>query len=170
MIKLAGILFVITACSLVGISMSQALSKRVRELKLVLVFIDKLKTHIQWGKTPTKQAITELAKDRRFLPLLFLKETAKNLASSGNFPLIWRQAVSDKSKSMQIDHSDTEYISGIANILGSSDEVGQINALTLTETMIKQNLEIATRKKEVYGKLYNSLGVLTGGIIAIFLL
>ena len=65
---------------------------------------------------------------------------------------------------------DLEQLVSISRILGASDAEGQLSALEVVEQNLKRNLEQAQQLCTTRGKLYRSMGALSGAALAILIL
>lgn len=76
MMKCIGLLLLFLTSAGAGILLSDRLNKRVKELELTLVFLDKLKTCLTYQNLPTNEMIELLAED----------PSCKSLAVSDRMP------------------------------------------------------------------------------------
>lgn len=170
MLKLIGIGLMIAATTMVGLNMSASLSKRVSELEASLVLLEKMQTYLRYEQTPTDELIEKLATLELFGSLRFLTECRRDMGKGTPFPQAWRAGVNRAKGAMHLSDKDLEAVRGISQIIGMSDAQGQISALDVTQDMLRDSLQEARQKKDTYGRLYRSLGVLSGVGIGIFLL
>jgi stage III sporulation protein AB len=154
---------------MIGITMSSKLSKRASELELLLVLIEKIQTYLRYKRSPTNQLIEELSEYDMFSPFKFLKDCKKMLESSLDFPTAWKNGVLQNQYNMNLVPGDISIVCSLSDILGATDVDGQLSALDLTSSLLKQSLKEAQDKKASHGKLYRSLGVLAGVGVAIII-
>ena len=148
--------------------MSSNLSKRVNELETGILLLEKMQTYLRYGKIPTSELVRALASNENFTALTFLKECSQKIEQGDAFPDAWKSAVG-LWRDTRLNEKDKEILSGVSDILGSSDYESQVNSLGLTAALLEQNLKEALDAKNTTGKLYRSLGVLIGIGIAIFI-
>ncbi len=154
---------------MIGISMSGNLSKRVSELELCLVLLEKIQTFLRYEQTPTGELMEKLASFKMFAPLPFVKECSRRLNQGESFPSAWEQGLNSTQNQTHLTPKDYAVLSGVAPVIGTSDAQGQISALDVIREMLNENSKEARQKKNTYGRLYRSLGVLSGIGLGIFL-
>lgn len=86
------------------------------------------------------------------------------------FPDAWKQGLQETKQQMNLEQEDWSILSMIGGLLGSMDAKGQLNELTMVQSMLTQNLEAAKQSQTEKGKLYRSLGVLSGIGLAILMI
>ena len=168
MIKILGLIFVVAASGLAGLLMSSNLSKRVNEIETSILLLEKMQTYLRYSKIPTSELIRSLAYNENFIALTFLKECNRKIEQGDAFPEAWKSGLR-LWRDTRMNEKDKEILSGVSDILGSSDSESQMNSLELTASLLKQNLKEALEEKNTTGKLYRSLGLLIGIGMAIFI-
>ncbi|MCL2089587.1 MAG: stage III sporulation protein AB [Oscillospiraceae bacterium] len=163
-IKIIGMAAIIAAGGFAGLYMSGSLSKRVSELELVLLLIERLKTSIRYSHTHTSVIVAEAASH---IPLSFLSDCRDNLDRQPGFPVAWRTALERYDGNLTA--ADIQAVGTIGGILGSCDAQGQTEALELTAERIGACLEDARKERDTKGKMYRSLGILAGVGLSIIL-
>ncbi|MDD6236299.1 MAG: stage III sporulation protein AB [Clostridiales bacterium] len=148
--------------------MSSNLSKRVNELENSILLLEKMQTYLRYSKIPTSELIRALAYNENFTALTFLKVCSQKIEQGEAFPEAWKSGIF-LWKDTRMNEKDKEILSGVSDILGSSDYESQVNSLGLTAALLEQNLKEALAAKNTTGKLYRSLGVLIGIGMAIFI-
>ena len=156
------------ASGLAGLRMSSNLSKRVNEIEISILLLEKIQTYLRYSKIPTSELIHSLAYNENFIALTFLKECSRKIEQGNAFPEAWKSGIC-LWRDTGMNKRDKEILSGVSDILGSSDYESQINSLELTASLLEQNLKEALDEKNTTGKLYRSLGVLIGIGMAIFI-
>lgn len=133
-----------------------------------ILLIEKIETYLRYGQVPTQELISRLCESEGIRSLTFLKNCYKKMERGDAFPTAWRTSLEEWNNT-KLKQEDKKALYDVADILGSSDYESQINALDLTEVLLKQGLEDAVKEKETGGKLYRSLGILFGIGAAIFM-
>ena len=168
--KFLGITLVFLVSAMIGLYLSDRLKKRTKELETCLIFIDKLKTSLRYRVMSTNDLIRSSA-ETETLSCLSCIATASDLLKSGmSFPLAWKKAVESFSKDSTMIKEDLEILASLAEIVGTRDLEGQINALEMIESQFRHQLDQARLAHEKKGKLFRSLGALTGIGLAIVLI
>lgn len=170
MMKYIGLLLLFLTSAGIGLLLSERLNKRVKELELLLAFLDRLKTCLNYQNLPTDEMIEQLADDPSCQALPFLIPCRELLRRSVNFPEAWKKSVLRAKDKMALKEEDFSQLLSLANIIGSSDTEGQLNAISMTEELLKCQRKEALDFKEKKGRLYRSLGALMGAGMVIILL
>lgn len=152
-----------------GIILSERLNKRVKELELILIFLDKLKTCLIYQNLPTNEMIDLLSENSSCKSLLFLKPCQELLSNQTGFPLAWESAIEQSKDKMHLNDTDYSLLLSLSDIIGSSDTKGQLNAIGMVEKLLGDQRKEAQQAREKKGKLYRSLGALAGAGMVIIL-
>ncbi len=153
-----------------GITASLKLSKRAEELKTILLMIDKIKTCLAFEKAHTKDIISKLCGQSEFSKLYFLNDCRNILSENADISRAWKISVENSYKQLHLERSDLSLLTSIGNILGSADSKSQTDELELLAGFFNRDLESAVTAYKTQGRLYRSLGVLSGIGIAIVLI
>ena len=167
MLRLVGALLLAACPAIIGILLSSGLSRRRTELLQAIELIERLKTEISYSAREVNEIVRGLGEEDCFEKLSFLRECSAQL-SKMPFPQAWRTAVHSAPTAMIGD--DLEQLASISRILGASDAEGQLSALEVVEQNLKRNLEQAQQLCTTRGKLYRSMGALSGAALAILIL
>lgn len=152
-----------------GLRASNKLNKRVSELRLTLIMIDKIKTLLTYSGCTTDDIIKQLRCDDELHNLVFI-EKCSELIRSSNTSVAWRTSIEDTATKSSLSLQDRAHLISIGSILGAYDAKTQIAKLDLITEFIKKNLENATVKAKDNAKLYRTLGVLCGiGTVIMFM-
>ncbi len=153
-----------------GFLLSDRLNKRLKNLEIVLIFLDRLKTCLVYQNFPTKEIIDFLAEDSFCKSLPFITVCQELLKKQNNFPSAWKKAVQQTKGQMNLTEADLSPIFSLSDIIGSADVEHQISALLMTEELLKRQREEAEEAKRKKGRLYRSLGALAGVGMVIILI
>lgn len=80
----------------------------------------------------------------------------------------WRYGIENSKTNMQED--DLKVLLNLEKLLGKTNIDGQLSELTLIDTFISKQIEDASEKQKKNEKLYRSLGIIAGLVIAIILI
>ena len=169
MLKILGMILIFCTSSGVGILLSNSLSKRVKEIELLLALIEKIETHIRFHQTPTPQMIVQIHKSGQFDELPFVSMCAEKMKIIKVFPIAWRTSVEETASDTHLKSEDIALVYTLSDTLGASDVDGQLSALTLLRQLLQQNLSEALEKKKSHSKMYRTLGVLAGFAVVIMI-
>lgn len=153
-----------------GITASKNLSQRVTELRLILILIDKINTSLLYKQTYTKDLIDELSENEQFGKLYFLENCKNSLQENADISIAWKESLKLASNCLHLEKEDMNLLKSIGNIIGAYDAKSQVDELNLVSDFIRKNLESATNKYQTQGKLYRTLGILSGIATAIVLI
>lgn len=132
--------------------------------------IEKMQTYLKYEKMPTGEMVEQLSANHSLEGLCFLKHCREGMQDNPNFPVVWKSSVEQSTPQLSLVQEDYEILDLIGGVLGGSDLQSQLGGLTLVSGLVKQNLNDANGQKETKGKLYRSLGVLSGIGIAVLVL
>lgn len=166
MLKLIGMIMIIMTTSLIGTNFSGALTQRVKRLKNIEIMFDTMATLIKFKAATTGEILSELAKDATFDDLIFIHNARSSYEDSNPFPQAWKDGV-DSDISLKDDEKQLLFSAGRS--LGTSDCDGQLSMLEIYRHNIAGMYERAKEESVNKGRLYRSLGVLTGVFISVML-
>ena len=170
MMKMIGLFCVFCSGAGAGILLSLRLSGRVRLIRSLLLLLEKVRTLLRFY-TPTEDIITALAVDDRFACFPFLQACQKRLAVGEDFPSAWAESLHEHAgrKNTAMGEPENEFLRSLGQTLGTGDAESQLSLLSLQDALLRQTLAEAEEKQQRMGRLYRSMGILTG-IWAILLL
>lgn len=166
-LKLIGIMLLICATGYTGMSMSTSLKERIKRLELIRKMLDEIATLIRYRALTVTEIINELVSNSSYGELIFLHKAKLEIAPEIPFHCAWENAVKKDGKLLNEEKSQ---LISLGNFLGSSDIEGQISALTIYKDKFNMLIEKASENYASKGKLYRSLGVLSGVFVSILLI
>lgn len=87
-----------------------------------------------------------------------------------NFPIVWQESLSECKQQLALEQDDYTALNQLTEVLGVYDAQAQLSGILVLETMMKQQLEEAIEQNKTMGKLYRSLGILSGIAAAILVI
>ncbi len=170
MIKTVLILMLVAAAAAAGNRFASALKTRADNLRLVGYMLNEIEILIEYKSATVYEIISFLSKDGRFDGLEFIK-AAEKLCRSRDIPFgeAWKSAVAENTPAC-FGRSDAELICSVGKELGTSNTDGQLSVLRLKKHEVSRLAEEAECSYASKGKLYRSLGVLSGAFLAILLI
>ncbi len=141
----------------------------MNELEKAVVLLEQMQTCLRYGQMPTDMMLAHLSQGEQFSTFAFLGESLKKMKRGVLFPTAWKESLRGMKQS-GFQPCDLERLEQIGDILGGSDFESQIEALSLQLSLLRGHLQQATARREQLGKLYRTLGVLTGIGVSIFLI
>lgn len=164
MLKLLGMVLLFLGSAGTGLLLSRGLSKRTELILLIQKLLLQLSNDLSYQKTPTVQLLRDLSRDECYEKLPFLKEFQDLTVQKAPVSRLWDDAL---EKQPNLQKEERELLRETGRILGSSDSESQINALCLQQKKLELILEEALQKQQTQGKLFRSMGVLTGFLLVI---
>lgn len=164
MIRTVGLLMLLIAAALAGNTAAKGLEGRVRRLQMLELFCEAAGSELKYLLPTVKELLCSLAQRADFQSLLFLQNAA---AAHTPFPESWRNAV-ETDKTLCAD--EREILRTIGATLGSTELSAQLSALKLCGERFQRLRETAETEVLRRGRLYRSMGILTGIFLVILLL
>ena len=80
----------------------------------------------------------------------------------------WNEAI--ETSNVTIDREDKDILKNLGKLLGKTDIEGQLSEIELTSSFLDTQIKKAEQEREKNGKLYKTLGVITGiGIVIVLI-
>ena len=168
-IKTGGIIAVFIVCVATGFLKSFSLSKRVRELDAFSGAMSLISTEIRYFASPTDVIISKLAFANDYAKLRVFELCKANLEQTREFTTAWRGAIEKAKPFLSLDRDDIEALISFGDTFGTTDAQGQMANCERYCELLRQRLESAREDKSKRGRMYSSLGVLTGVFFALIL-
>lgn len=168
LLKLCGSLFVMIACGLLGLRLSNEYEGRIIRLNNFEKMIKVLKNEIAYNNESILEAINRSAnsEDKYINQFLFY---VQEVYKEGNISLkqAWIVATDSKLKKVGLKESDLDLIRQIGTNLGVTCRATQLDYIDNFIAKIEMVEEELYGQKEEKCKLYKSMGVMTGLFIVI---
>lgn len=164
MLKLIGSVMIVAAGGLIGLQKSAELKYRAETLQKLISSLTLLENEISYGKNDTKRALKSIGEIQDFSLFCTASESMNTLSVSDAF----MHAASDKK--FFFAESDLEILKPFADSLGTTGTTSQLSIIAHTKTLLESACADAREKYSVLGKLYRSMGFLSGIFIAILLI
>lgn len=169
MLKLAGAVLIILASVGLGYSRSRELTRRERNLEEFLQVILCLKGEIRCGNSSLPDALKDTAHRCPKTYETFLNAVASCMESSKEESLgtIFRKCAREHLEELALDKEEKRKIGLLGERLGYLDREMQIRQLELYEADFQYLLQGLKRDESEKKKLYRSLGIMGGIMLAI---
>jgi stage III sporulation protein AB len=171
-LKILGAVLVCGASALLGMYFGSMETFRMNDLnewkKALLI----LRSEIAFASTPLPEAMEHMA-ERTMKPARFVFQAfAENLSgkSKDSVPLLWRESIDKWKKQSFLAREDWEWLYAFGNTLGYLDKSMQISTIDMTISYIGDKVEFLEKHSEKNKKMYRSLGILGGLLLAVILL
>ncbi|ACX64373.1 stage III sporulation protein SpoIIIAB [Paenibacillus sp. FSL H8-0457] len=171
MLKLVGAVLVLGAGTLAGFYQAQQFAARPRQLRELILALQRLETEISYGFTPLPDALERIG--------VSLREPLKSLLASAALYMrpdyglsaqdSIRKALGEYWRRTSMKSAEREVLEQLSGVLGTSDRQDQIKHIALAVGQLKHE-EAAARDDQVkYEKMSKSLGLLIGALIVILI-
>ena len=161
-LKVAGLVAIFIACSAWGLFKSSGLSKRVRQLELFVGTLGLISTEIRYFASPTDVIVGKIDALGEYKELRVFGICKMKLPKLRDFSRAWEDALNEAKQYLSLADSDYEALLWFGKVLGTTDVEGEIANCEHYGALLRQRLELAREDKKKRGKMYSSLGVLTG--------
>ena len=168
MLKITGIIFLITATSTVGMIMSKQLDMRVKLLQLIRQMLEDISIQLRFKASTVYEILEYLDNNPVYNQLGFLYTANLNKDSFKSFSEIWSESI-DGWVCSPLKKEDFSLLNSIGSSLGTSDIEGQLSSLELFKEKAKMHFESASSERDKKLKLYRSLGVLSGIFVSVMI-
>ncbi len=170
--KLIGIVLVVFATTSYGIALSRDIKARLSELKELKKIIFLLKGEISFGHTPLLEAFDNIGR-RCGEPFKgIIAEFVKHGSESTKKPFneIWIQGMSAGLAGTHLNKEEQQKVLNLGNELGLSDVKTQQNAIDSFAAELDMDIEQLAGVVPGRVRLYHSMGIMLGIVIAIIMI
>ena len=171
MLKNAGIFLILLAGTGIGYSKSRELTFREKNLRIFLQLVIFLKGEIRCGNMALPEAFQEIAGKLPGMYRDLLEKVSAELKKSQGFSLgeIFYRYSMEKIRGLPFSGEERELICSLGGRLGYLDREMQLRQLDLYEEDVLRCLDNLRRGMPEKKKIYQSLGVLGGILLAVLL-
>lgn len=148
---------------------SLRLSKRVRQLELWTGAVRFISSEIRYSATPLDRIVAKLANAEEYRELHVFEPCAQRLKATRDFASAWQEAVSSEKSRLALTQTDCEPILSLGGTLGTTDVEGQVADCGRCAQMLAVRLDAAREDCGKRGRMYASIGVLSGVFFIILL-
>lgn len=164
MIRSFGLLLLLITAAMGGNAAAKSLEARVKRLRTLEWFCEAAGSELKYLLPTVKELLCSLAARADFQELVFLRTAAEESCA---FPESWRHAL-ETDKTLCAD--EREILRTVGSTLGSTELSAQLSALKLCCERLRRLREAAESEVVRRGRLYRSMGILTGIFLVILLL
>ena len=172
MIKLVGAVFIIIACTWIGMEFARHLNQRPKQLRYFRSSLQALEAEIMFAHTPLEEAAIRLSKQLPQPINLFYQKFAENLSNSNsntNVKDSWDESLRCMDNVLALKKNELEILSQFGETLGKHDRYQQQKQILLTMSHLEREEEEAIQVQNQYEKMVKSLGFLSGLLLIILL-
>lgn len=161
MLRIIGCVMIVFAGSMLGFLKSDGLFRRAKLLGRIITGLNLLKTDIGYGKKDLRTALLGIGKNH---DIELFSKTAEELSEKGVKEAL-NNALAVYSEPLK--EGDKEPIFALSENLGMTDVASQVSAIETAIVSLDSALKEAEEDYRRLGKMYRSVGVLGGLLVAI---
>lgn len=165
-----GLAAVFLSCLLAGVGASRRLSRRVEELETLISAVEYIAMEIRYDALPVGRLFERLEGIAEYRPLGIFGVCSQALARTGDLAGSWEKALAGAKGTLSLEEGDYEALRLFGRSLGTTDVEGQLSLCDGCVAMLRRRLQAAKANREKRGRMYTSMGVLTGIFIVILLI
>jgi len=171
MLKAAGIFLIIISAAGLGFSKSYELICREKALEMLLRLVILLKGEIRWGNESLPEAFSGAGRKLSGEYGDFLLQTAERARDCPGirFGEIFRQCAEEKLGHLPVSEEEREAFYTLGGHLGYLDMEMQMKQLELYEGELLRSIEELKSETPAKKKVYQSLGILGGILLAVLI-
>lgn len=164
-IKYLDLSLIIVITTYIGFFKSKKFSNRVKNLKDFKSSLNVFRSKIEFTYEPIKDIFLEISK----VVYQDNENIFKSFCESQNedITVAWNEAVQNSKLDLKQDDKDVFILLG--KMLGKTDKTGQISQIDLVDNFLDKQISDSEEEKRKNEKLYKTLGVISGLVIAIIL-
>ncbi len=170
MVKLTGALLILFAGMMIGRLQAKRLSDRPMQIGRFIRIMDQLETEIEYGYTPLPDALRKLALQSAQPHATFLSEVARQLDSDNRSLLeVWQEMLTRIWPQTAMRAGEKDILLGLGYTLGATDREDQVKHLRLAAKQLEGMEYEATEERRKFEKMWKSLGLLGGALLAVIM-
>lgn len=168
LLKITGLALVGLCAVLGGYSMSLKLMQRVKALELALAVLDAISAELGYSLAPPDALIARLAQRDDFAQIPYLVQCDALCRGGTAFPQAWRCAVQEAHG--YLTAQDARILEGLSQVLGQCGLAETLTGIARAQGFLETALCEARDVARERGKLYRTLGMLSGAFLIILLI
>lgn len=170
MLKLIGAMLILLSGTLAGFHQAARFAARPRQIRELILAMQRLETEISYGFTPLPDAFGKMSEQ--------LGEPLRSLFKRAAFHMNERGSTAQESiqrslhenwKRTAMKKPERDVIHQLSFTLGTSDRQDQIKHIALAAQQLKHEEALARDEQAKYEKISRSLGLLIGALIVILI-
>lgn len=169
MLKIIGVVFVLSGSVGIGWSVIRRMNARVTALRSLAVAFDALEYELDFSLPSMEDWLQRTASRASEPAASFFKTCAKRLKVREGVALleVWREAAEKELSVLKPD--DTETLALVGSVLGRYDAESQKNAISAARIRLEAQTELASEELSRCGKVYGMLSAAVGIFLVIIL-
>ena len=146
---------VVICAALIGLSLSSRIIRRTKVLEQFSALLRQAHTRLSYTSETLSSAFNDNAFSYRF-------------SEHDSFKTQWRSLVS--AHRQEINHEDADVLTAFANGIGEGDLNAQLSHIKLYQALIDDRVRASREEYDVKARLYRTLSVSAGLVIAMILI
>ena len=126
------------------------------------------KSKIEFTYEPIKDIFEDISKVQYQDEENIFKSFNENLDYTQDVTNVWNEAV--QNCKLKFENDDKEILMMLGKMLGKTDKTGQISEIELVSEFLEKQILEAEEAKSKNEKMYKTLGIISGLVIAIILM
>ena len=170
-LKLLGAVLVLLSGTLAGFYQARQFASRPRQIRELILSLQRLETEISYGYTPLPEALARIG-DGLKDPLGALFRDAASRMSPEHATTAQdsiRSALQTHWKQTSMKRAERDILEQLGGVLGTSDRQDQLKHISLAAGQLKLEETAAREDQAKYEKMSKSLGLLLGALIVIMI-
>lgn len=170
--KIIGMIIIMLSTTGYGIVLSRDIKARLKELKELKKIVFLLKGEIGFGHTPILEAFDNISRrcGEPFKSIIGNFVSYGEKSSKQPFSEIWQQGFSCELHRTHLSKDERERLADLGEELGLNDVKTQQSAIDNYAMELDMNIESLSKILPGRVKLYNSMGLMLGIVIAIIMI
>lgn len=171
-LKFAGCLFCLGAAAMIGFLKAEELKTRVKRLEDLKRMMMYLEGEFRFHRATLSEAFENVSVRMEEPFAGFLKETAEKMAEGkkGSFDEVWEEMSEMLLRTEGFQKEDKQLLELLRSSLGYLDLTMQLETLKLVAAQTENALCKARERLEARGKLYRTMGVTVGALLALLII
>lgn len=171
-LKIIGCLFCLGAAATIGFLKAEELKSRVKRLEEFKRMMMLLQGELRFHRATLSEAFESVSRRVEEPFAGFLEETAMRLEERqrGNFDEVWKEMSKRLLYTEGLQKEDEQLLELLRSSLGYLDLTMQTETLNLAMTQTEESIRQAKEMQERKGKLYQTMGVTVGALLALLII
>lgn len=161
-----GLICILLTCAGAGIYAASQLRRQVRQYQLLTAFLKDCAVYIRYQSVPLQELFQILAENPDYQNFVFLQTVIRKLSPERSLESVWHEAVQMGGLPPEAER----ILQNIGHEIGKTDIAGQLALLELYQMQMQSACETCQTSCEQKTKLYQSIGWLSGAMLAILFL
>lgn len=129
-----------------------------------------METHLKFSAAPVDSLLETLCGRSELSQLKFIIACRELYLNGQPFPEAWKSACENRLNTGALKPEDVSLLLSFGEVIGTTDLNGQVSSCELHGKLLEEKLISARAAKEKYGRLYATMGILTGLVLSILVI